>query len=38
MVGEDWALVALVGGADSGRDWSGSSWSIPMCSVVPVSL
>ena len=34
-VREDWALVAVVGGAGCGGDWSGSSWSIPIASVVP---
>jgi hypothetical protein len=37
-VREDWALVAVVGGAGWGGDWSGSSWSIPIASVVPLSL
>lgn len=37
-VREDWALVAVVCGAGWGGDWSGSSWSIPIASVVPVSL
>jgi hypothetical protein len=38
MVGEDWALVAVVGGACRGGDWSRSLWSIPMHSVVSASL
>jgi hypothetical protein len=38
VVGEDWALVALVGGAYWGGDWSSSSWLTPIASVVPVSL
>jgi hypothetical protein len=37
-VREDWALVAVVCGAGSGGDWAGSSWSIPIVSVVPMSL
>jgi len=37
-VREDWALVAVVCGAGWGGDWSGSSWSIPIASVVPMSL
>jgi hypothetical protein len=30
VVREDWALVALVGGAYWGGDWSRSSWWTPM--------
>jgi hypothetical protein len=37
-VREDWALVAVVCGVGWGGDWSGSSWSIPIASVVPMSL
>jgi hypothetical protein len=37
-VREDWALVAVVCGAGWGGDWAGSSWSIPIVSVVPMSL
>jgi hypothetical protein len=38
VVREDWALVAVVCGAGWGGDWAGSSWSIPIVSVVPMSL
>jgi hypothetical protein len=31
-------VVAVAGPAGWGGDWLGSSWLIPMCSVVPVSL
>jgi hypothetical protein len=31
-------VVALAGPAGGGGDWSSSSWSIPIASVVPVSL
>jgi len=37
-VHEDWALVAVAAGGGWGEDWSGSSWLIPIASVVPVSL
>jgi hypothetical protein len=37
-VREDWALSAVVACGGWGGDWSGSSWSIPIASVVPVSL
>jgi hypothetical protein len=31
-------VVALAGPAGGGGDWASSSWSIPIASVVPVSL
>jgi hypothetical protein len=38
VVREDWALVALVGGAQWGGDWSPFVVVDPDASVVPVSL
>jgi len=38
VVGEDWALVALVGGAHWGGDWVAFVVVDPDASVVPVSL